>query len=203
MALFSKPGPQTPKIDYLLILLGANDAVVPLKTVHQFVPIEQYKKNLGAIINHPHIAVHKPTILLVTPPPVDEVKLTRIDTAEGHASATRTADRTAKYAETAREVAQENPQVVLVDLWQAVMAKAIEMTPGGHPSDGPLLGSLESGKQGGLDVLLPDGLHMGSIAYKVFWDQVVPHFGGERDPEDKSGYHLPEWRSLGPVNRSS
>lgn len=182
-----------------MILFGANDSVLDLPTTKQHVPLEQYKKNLTDIINHPNIVAHKPKILLITPPPVDQIKVTKLDTANGHSQAIRTQAISAGYSKMAQQVAQENPGVEAIDLWTAVMNKAIEMTPGDYQAGGPWLGSPESGKQGGLDTLLPDGLHMGGEAYKVFLSVLLPHIGQEwvgLDEFDRTGYVFPDWRAL-------
>lgn len=182
-----------------LILLGANDAVRPMPTTAQHVPLEEYKENLNKIVNFPAIQAHKPKILMVTPPPVDQIKIAGLDKSWGHEGPTRTSAITASYAEKAREVARENEGVILIDLWQAIMDKAIAMAPGDYQPGGPWLGSLECGKQGGLDTLLPDGLHMNGEAYKVFHDIVIPHVGqqwvGLAD-DDKRDYVFPDWREL-------
>lgn len=182
--------------------MGANDSVLPLPTTSQHVPIDQYKENLIKIITHPYIQAHQPKILLVTPPPVDEIKLSQLDVQGGHPEATRRVTVTAAYAEKAREVAREHPGVELIDLWQALMDKAISMAPGDYQPGGPWLGSPENGKQGGLDALLPDGLHMSGAAYSVFYETVLPHIGQEwaQLPEgDRTGYLFPDWRVLNPV----
>lgn len=181
-----------------IILLGANDAVLPLETTSQHVPIETYKENLGKIINDPRVRAHNPKILLVTPPPVDELKLKGLDIEQGHASAIRSSAVSTAYAEKAREVARENPGVVLIDLWQAIMGEAISMSPGDYQPGGPLLGSPENGKAGGLDKLLPDGLHMGGDGYRVFFDTIKAHIGQEIDPENRADYVLPDWRVVNP-----
>lgn len=163
--------------------------------------MDQYKRNLTAMVRHPHIAEHGPKMLLVTPPPVDEIKLGKLDTAAGFPSATRTSATTASYAETAREVARENAHVALVDLWEAIMDEAIAMAPGDYAARGPWLGSPESGKQGGLDTLLPDGLHLSGRAYRILYELVEPHIGAEwrgLPAEDRSGYLFPDWRLLNP-----
>jgi lysophospholipase L1-like esterase len=181
-------------------LLGANDAVVPLPTTTQHVPIDRYKENLIKIITHPIIRGHNPKILLVTPPPLDEIRTTELDLAWGHAESTRQSKISAEYSQKARDVAAEVPGVVLIDLWQAVMDKAISMTDS-FAVGGPLLGSPECGQQGGLKDLLPDGLHMSGDAYRVFYDIVAPHIGAEWDllPEgDCSGYLHPTWMQLRP-----
>ncbi|KAL7939047.1 SGNH hydrolase [Trichoderma chlorosporum] len=196
--IFAEPSASSPKIAYLLILLGANDAVLPLETTSQHVPLETYKENLNTIVNDARIRAHNPKILLVTPPPVDEIKLKGLDMAQGHAQAIRSSKVSASYAEKVREVARENPGVILVDLWQAIMGEAISMAPGDYHPGGPWLGSPESGKQGGLDVLLPDGLHMGGEGYKVFFDEIKAHIGQDIVPGDGVGYILPGWRVVNP-----
>ncbi|KAF7545709.1 hypothetical protein G7046_g9500 [Stylonectria norvegica] len=177
--IFPERTESSAKMDYLIILIGANDAVIPLPTTCQHVPIEQYKENLTNIVNHPRIRAHKPKILLVTPPPLDEIKTTKLDVAKGHSQSTRTSAISTAYSETARQVAQENPGIVSIDLWQAIMDKASSMAPGDYQAGGPVLGSPENGKQGGLDELLPDGLHMSGEAYKVFYETLLPHVGQE------------------------
>ncbi|UKZ88296.1 uncharacterized protein TrAFT101_004058 [Trichoderma asperellum] len=196
--IFAEPSASSPKIEYLMILLGANDAVIDGATTSQHVPIETYKENLHKIINHPRIRAHNPKILLVTPPPVDELKLQVVDVAYGHPSAVRSSAMSASYADKAREVARENPGVVLIDLWQAIMGEAISMSPEDYQPGGPWLGSPENGKQGGLDKLLPDGLHMGGLGYRVFFDEVKAHIGQDINPDDRTDYIVPDWRTVTP-----
>ncbi|KAK8932936.1 hypothetical protein H634G_07232 [Metarhizium anisopliae BRIP 53293] len=198
--IFPKPTETSPKIKYLVVLLGANDAAIPTSSQH--VPIDQYKENLTRIVTHPHIQAHNPKILLVTPPPVDEIKLTKLG-GNDHAPAARLSAVTASYAEKAREVASENPNVSSVDLWKAIMDKAISMAaPNDYIQGGHLLGSPENGKQGGLDSLLPDGIHMSGEAYRVFYDELKDLIGEEwanLAADDRSGYVFPDWRVLNPL----
>lgn len=219
--IFAEPSASSPKIEYLvsteylwrlydnlckltrwnyfqLVLLGANDAVKPGAATSQHVPIETYKENLTNIINYPHIRAHNPKILLVTPPPVDEIRLQEIDVAYGHPAAIRSSAISASYAEKAREVARENPGVVLIDLWQAIMGEAISMSPEDYQPGGPWLGSPENGKQGGLAKLLPDGLHMGGQGYRVFFDEIKAHIGQDIKPDDRTDYIIPDWRVVTP-----
>lgn len=174
--------------------------MLPREYTAQHVPLAKYKENLTSIINHPNIQAHKPKILLVTPPPLDEITTTRIDTLEkGLPGPTRTSATSASYSETAREVSRENPDVVLIDLWKGIMDKAIEMAPQDYQSGGPWLGSPENGKQGGLKTLLPDGLHMNGDAYRVLWDLIKPHIGAHwtGNPEhDRGEYVQPDWRDI-------
>lgn len=169
-----------------------------MPTTTQHVPIDKYRQFLQEIITHENIVAHKPKILLVTPPPLDEIRTTELDRAQGHASSQRQADVSAAYSEVAREVARANEGVVLIDLWKGIMERAIAMTPGFDPS-GPRLGTPKSGQRGGLEQLLPDGLHMSGEAYKILYDLVLPHIGPEWKnlPDgDRTGYVFKDWKSM-------
>ena len=176
------------------MLLGANDAAIPIPTNTQGIPIEQYKENLTKIITHDRIKAHSPKILLVTPPTLDEIRLTKLDLAEGHRECTRRAAVSAAYSEAARQVAAAVSGVTLIDLHKAVMEKAISLTAD-FDASGPPLGHPE-GKRGALETLIPDGLHMNGDAYKVFFDLVKPHIGPL--PTTKEGYVFPDWRQIHP-----
>lgn len=177
------------------ILFGANDACVPLPTNFQHVPIDKYKANLVRILTHPNIVAHKPKIFLVTPPPLDEIRVTALDLASGHPSAMRHTKNSAAYSAVVREVAAEQG-VTLIDLCKAIMDAAIAKTPDFDPTTG-VLGDPETGVRGYLEHLLPDGLHLSSEAYRIFYDLVRPHVGSEwagTDDALKVGFVLPEWR---------
>ncbi|KAI1433615.1 SGNH hydrolase [Xylaria sp. CBS 124048] len=190
--IFLPPSATNTRIEYLLVLLGANDACLPVETSSQGVPIDQYKENLIKIITHEHIKAHNPKILLVTPPPLDEFQSLRTDLANGHKEAVRKAAVSARYSETARQVAAEVPGVILIDLQKELMQKAVDMTPDFDPS-GPQLG-YPGGKRGALEHLLPDGLHMNGEAYKVLFDIVAPHIELPIDTV------YPDWRIMNPGN---
>lgn len=173
-------------------MLGANDAVIPGPTTSQHVPIVQYKENLVKIISHPHVQAHKAKIFLVTPPPLDEIKTMHLDKDAG-SPPTRRAAVSAAYSEKVREVAREHPGVVLIDIWKAIMDKAIEMTPDDYQQGGPWLGTVENGKQGGLADLLPDGLHMSGDGYRVFWKAIKDCIQVPEKPV------FPDWSELNPL----
>ncbi|KAI1326395.1 SGNH hydrolase [Xylariaceae sp. FL0255] len=190
--IFLSPAPTNPQIEYLLILLGANDACLPVPTNKQGVPLDQYKDNLIKIITHDSIKAHKDAkILLVTPPPLDEHESFKRDLENGHKEAVRKASVSAQYSETVRQVASEIPGVILVDLHKALMDKAISMTPDYDPN-GPPLGYPE-GQRGGLKDLLTDGLHMSGAAYRVFFDIVQPRIHANKDAPV-----FPGWREMNP-----
>ncbi|KAK1691201.1 GDSL-like Lipase/Acylhydrolase [Colletotrichum godetiae] len=198
--MFPPPSPSGPQLKYLLVLLGANDAIQPMHTTTQHVPLEDYKQNLVKIVTHPNITAHNPKILLVTPPPIDEIRITKLDLAWGHSKPIRTAKISAGYTQAARDVAAEVPGVVSIDLWQALMDHAVAKTPD-FKAGGPLLGTPELGEQGGLADLLPDGLHLSGEAYRVFYETVLPHIGQEYmglPEDDRTDYVFPDWRDLNP-----
>ena len=167
--------------------------MIDLSTTSQHIPIDTYKENLAKIVNHPNIRGQNATICLLPPPPIDEIKIARVDKEWGHPEPSRRAAVSAAYSEKVREVARENPHVQLVDIWQAIMDAAIAKTPGDYQPGGPWLGTLENGKQGGLDELLTDGVHLSGEAYEVFFETIQPHIAL---PQKKL---FPEWNELNPM----
>jgi len=161
---------------------------------NQHVELDEYKANLIKIVTHPHIKSHNATILLITPPPLDEIRITEVDLEAGKPHAARQAKISASYAEAAREVAREVPGIVLVDLWKAMMDVAVSKTPSFDASAGVLLGDPAGGQRGYLEHLLPDGLHMNGEAYKIFFDAVLPHIKPEHPNLTTDGYVFPAWR---------
>ncbi|KAK8026540.1 hypothetical protein PG991_003596 [Apiospora marii] len=199
--IFPPRSEATPRIEYLLVLLGANDAALELDTASQHVDEEDYRSNLKTIITHPNITAHSPKILLVTPPPLDEI-MAEMQDKEKHGQAVRQAAVSAKYSDIARQVAADVPGTVLIDLQKAIMEAAIAATPDlddkGLSKAGLPLGYPGS-VRGGLEQMLPDGLHMSGQAYRVFFDAVKEHIGPF--PEDnETGFVLPGWRKTNPVN---
>ncbi|KAF1731997.1 hypothetical protein CRV24_008190 [Beauveria bassiana] len=165
------------------------------------VPLEKYGENLSNIIEHPRIRAHNPKILLVTPPPLDEIKTTEDDKAEGFPCSIRRAATSAQYSQKARDVAAKYDNVTLIDLYQVLMDKAIDMVPGDFEKGGPLPGTLDNGKRAGLKELLPDGLHLGGTAYREFYKILWPHIGHEwlhLAEGDRTGYVFPDWRTFEP-----
>ncbi|KAI1335754.1 SGNH hydrolase-type esterase domain-containing protein [Xylariaceae sp. FL0016] len=191
--VFLPPSPSTPRIEYLIVLLGANDACLPIPTSTQGVSLEQYKENLTRIITHDLIQAHKPKILLVTPPPLDEITSFRLDLANGnHKEPCRKAAVSAQYSQTVRDIAKEVPGIVLIDLQKTLMDYAIKKTPD-FDAKGPLLGYPESegGQSGAFEQLLPDGLHMSGEAYEVLFNIIQPHI-------ESATLNFPDWRVMNP-----
>ncbi|KAK7730850.1 hypothetical protein SLS53_008928 [Cytospora paraplurivora] len=190
--LFPKPDAAGPKLKYLLVLLGANDAAIPMEVDNQGLPLEQYKANLRKIITHTNITAHAPKVLVVTPPPLDEIRTTELDTPK-YGRSVRQQGRSAAYSQAARDVAAEVPGTVLIDLQKALTDYAIANTPGWDASQPPL-GSVEGGRRGYLEKLLPDGLHLSGEAYKVLWGLVEREIEPQFPNQDTVGYVYPEWR---------
>jgi lysophospholipase L1-like esterase len=191
--IFPASPPSGATIKYFIVLLGANDAALQTVVEDQHVDLKDYAANLKQIITHPHITSHRPKVLLVTPPPLDEIRVKVLDMEKGFQSAKRQAKISAEYAEAARTVAGEVHGVVLIDLWAALMDAALSKTPGFDASSG-MLGDPATGERGYLEHLLPDGLHLSGEAYQIFFDAVAPHIEPRAPNLSLDGYIFPEWR---------
>ncbi|KAJ1335133.1 isoamyl acetate esterase [Microdochium nivale] len=186
----------SPRIEYLAILLGANDAArLDHPSNRQGITLQEYKSNLVNIINHEHIKAHDPRILLVTPPPLDEIGLKLTDHTNGNGEVTRYARLSAKFSQTVRDIASEaqsqGRNIRLLDLHNDIMSEALRLTPT-QPGTPPL--GYPGGERGALQTLLPDGLHMNIDAYKMLYRLIVG--GMEPWPEYPQGYVYPDWWTL-------
>ncbi|RFU29176.1 hypothetical protein B7463_g7175, partial [Scytalidium lignicola] len=182
------PPPSCAKVEYLLILFGANDAALP-DTTGQHVPLQTYAKNIRSLLTHPSVTAHNPIILLVTPPPVDETRLEAEDLKKGHPRLTRQLKVTEKYANVIRQIAAEFPdKVFLIDLWSSLMDEASKLTLSSKEAGAGVLP--EKRTNIGLESLLEDGLHLTGAGYKVFFDTVVPFIGGAWKRESQE---VPSW----------
>jgi len=132
------------------VFFGANDACLPGSSTDQHVPLDQFKKNLKAIVNHSSVIAQKPRMILITPPPVNEYRLEESDLVKGLTDPRRTAEHTKKYADATREIGAELG-VVVFDIWSLFMAKA------GWNAGEPLVGSKKVPRSEILDKLLVDG----------------------------------------------
>jgi lysophospholipase L1-like esterase len=117
------PTPEQARIRFLTIFFGANDAATPDAGNKQHVPLGEYKQNLENIITHPLIAAHKPRIILIAPPPINEHLHWVNDQERGYSQLSRVAATTRRYADGASEVG-EKLGVPVVNLWKAFMTKA-------------------------------------------------------------------------------
>ncbi|ATY64775.1 GDSL Lipase Acylhydrolase family [Cordyceps militaris] len=170
------------------ILFGSNDACLPDAANGQHVPLDQYKKNLVQLVTHPALEAHKPRLLLVTPPPIEERRLDHRVKSQGYLKLNRSNVVTKQYADAAREVAKEM-KVGCVDLWTAFMSKA-----GWKPGD-PLYGSQDLPENDVIRALIHDGLHFTPEAYEIFYEEVIKVISTTWPDEmpEKLPYIIPAW----------
>lgn len=190
------PSPFTPRIAYLVVLLGANDAALPAAVDNQHVDLAAYAANLEAILTHPHVQAHQPgTILVVTPPPLDGIRLNQVERAGASQPVTtsRAARVSAQYAEAARRAAQAVPNATVVDLHKVLMDLATARTAGFDPAGGVMLGDEAGGQRGYLANLLTDGLHLSGEGYRVFFQELRKHIDGPAG-ETTEDWVYPAWR---------
>ena len=99
-----------------IVCFGANDSCLPNDPTGHHVPVDVYRDNLRAIVNHPAVQAHKPQILLVTPPPIDEYQQSAVDQAKGFTQLRRTVGNTEKYVKACRDVGSEL-NLPVADIW--------------------------------------------------------------------------------------
>jgi hypothetical protein len=137
-----------------MIFFGANDSVLPGN--YQYVPLDQYRRNLELLYRHPSVRAHNPTIILVTPPPVNEYQFSILEAPVSGSSFTRTAENTKIYADACRQVGEKD-NLPIVDLWRAFMNKA------GWRGENPLPGSRSTANNEILESLLVDGIYPNAL----------------------------------------
>lgn len=130
------------------MFFGANDAV--LAPYGQHVPLDQYKENLKAILEHPLTKAQNSKIIVITPAPINEYQLQFLDASKGFSTPSRTANNTKIYAEACRDVAR-SLGLPVADLWTSFMNYA-----GWKPGQ-PLVGSRDAPANERLSTLLSDG----------------------------------------------
>lgn len=189
----------TNRICFKLILFGANDACLSGSPTGQHVSLETYKKNTEVLLDRWSSVAQNPKILLVTPPPINETQLKEEDQKRGYSSLTREQENTARYAAAIREIAAEwkDRNVVLVDLWKALIKKAVQLSED-STIDIETIGTIRAGDDKAMRTLLTDGLHLSSEAYKVFLDEVIPLVGAEwkDEPFDSPSWVFPHVREF-------
>jgi|TARA_B110000977_G_C11082546_1_gene493398 lysophospholipase L1-like esterase len=118
-----EPGlfPDKKDVAVVVLLLGANDAVLRTGRKHKYgVTVETYEANLRWILQRYD---GKSTIkILCTPPPIDQEERLRITTEVRGMPADlldRSSDRLAKFADAARGVARDTKGVTMADLHEA------------------------------------------------------------------------------------
>lgn len=112
--------------------------------------MDKYCQFLKDIARHPSVEAHRPRILLITPPPINEHQIVVANIAKGVNSLNRLAGTTKKYAEACKQTAEELG-VPAVDVWTAFMTAA------GWKEGDPLLGSSDVERSLELEKLLLDG----------------------------------------------
>ena len=123
---------------------------MPGSATGQHVPLDEYKKNLKAILEHSSVVAQKPRLILLTPPPVNEYQLDEANLVSEIKDPVRSAEHTKKYADACRQVGAE-VGVVVLDVWSVFMAKA------GWKEGEPLVGSKKVARNEVLEKLLNDG----------------------------------------------
>ncbi|KAL1918713.1 uncharacterized protein VTP21DRAFT_2735 [Calcarisporiella thermophila] len=129
------------------IFFGANDAAVPPS--HQHVPLERYKANLRHMVN---IVLPYAKVILVTPPPVEEILWKRRCISNNKKECDRFYSITQKYAQECILVARELG-VPAVDIFDILSKRA-------------------NNHVDGLGAFLWDGLHLSSLGNDVVYEAV-------------------------------
>jgi lysophospholipase L1-like esterase len=193
-----------------VVFFGANDASLPEAPNKQHIPLDEFSANVEKIITHPQVVAHKPRIILVAPPPINEHLWWPRDESSGYSSVTRVASATKDYADAACALGAKL-NVPVVNLWSAFMRKAGFETnawkvgdplPGslGVPQNGALMELMYDGKQGlfqcaavGADSFT--GLHFNPAGYEILFQELMKLIA-ERWPDqtpDELDMVLPRW----------
>ncbi|KAF2465811.1 SGNH hydrolase [Lindgomyces ingoldianus] len=190
------PSPEEVRIRFLMIFFGANDASSPKTENNQHIPLEDYKENLQKIITHPLVLAHKPRILLVAPPPINEHLQFISDKAKGYSRVSRVAATTKSYADAACEVGKKL-NVPVVDLWRAFMSRAHWNAATWNTGD-PLPGSLDIVQNDVLAGLMYDGLHFSAAGYDVLFEETMKVIAAEWPDQlpEKLPTVLPGWNDV-------
>lgn len=116
----------------------------------QSIPIDDYKKNLTAIIQHPATRAQNPRIILITPGPINQYQLEHFDASKNLRHPSRTASLAKLYAEATKDLG-ESLDVPVIDLWSVFMAST------DWKEGQPLPGSRDLPNDERLERLLSDG----------------------------------------------
>ncbi|XP_073054016.1 GDSL esterase/lipase At5g45920-like [Primulina eburnea] len=102
----------------VLVFFGANDACIPDRSsAFQYVPLEEYKQNLHAIVAFLKKQWPSSCVLLITPPPIDEAaRLLHPLSDNSSGLPERTNEAAGNYSKACLAVASECG-VAAVDLW--------------------------------------------------------------------------------------
>jgi hypothetical protein len=118
------------------VFFGANDACLPEAPSKQGVSLPNFVANLRAVLTHPLILAHRPKIVVITTPPVDEHQLSIDDLLDGSGTTrSRCVEATLAYAKAARVLvgqlnderelkSGEKNSIIIADLWATMMKRA-------------------------------------------------------------------------------
>lgn len=99
----------------MVVFFGANDATAPDYFMH--VPLEEYGANLRSIVRRSQDAMPGVTVVIVTPPPIDEHTLSQFEWYAG-----RNLQMASAYAEEAARAA-EATGALLLDLNSLMLSR--------------------------------------------------------------------------------
>ncbi|KAF9920753.1 hypothetical protein FBU30_009307 [Linnemannia zychae] len=195
--------PSDPKIQFITLFFGANDACLPHSVQH--VPLDRYAENLRTLLDMVHNS-SSPTyspytkIIVICPPPVEEIawkaECDRFGTVMDHDS-----NLTKKYAETclrvATEYAAESASRTGVDS-AANTANGVRL----HEIDvidtwSIMMDLVESGERN-LSDFLRDGVHLAAEGNNIIFQEIM-NIIRTKYPEwnpDKMPMNGPWWRKL-------
>ncbi|KAG4025361.1 hypothetical protein MFRU_060g00370 [Monilinia fructicola] len=162
------PTPEQARVRFLLIFLGAND-LSRGPFMNQYVPLHQFTENLKKIISHPLVKAHNPSIILVTPAPVDEATCKDTNVEWGVSDEPRRVKDTRDYRNAVKKIG-EDEKLAVVDIWSKFMSSC-----GWNEGDDvtKMPGLEENGKDERLRKLLYDGLHFSGEGYKILFEEVT------------------------------
>jgi len=117
----------------MLVFFGANDAAAP--DYHMHVPVDEYGDNLRSIVRRSKETMPGITVVLVSPPPIDEEKLMQFDWYAG-----RSTELAGAYAEEAARAARDEGAIFL-DIhtlmvnkpdWKPFLSDGLHLSPIGQ-----------------------------------------------------------------------
>jgi isoamyl acetate esterase len=122
--------PHEGKLLFCTVFFGANDATIPGS--NQYVPIDEYGQNIEKIIGSirhtvnggicsPNAVHDLPIIVLITPPPIDEVawaNFRNIDVSD------RTNERARQYGLKLKDIANNYPNCEVLDTWELLQGES-------------------------------------------------------------------------------
>jgi len=160
------------------LFFGANDAALPDRTSsQQHVPLEEYKRNLHAMVSHLK-SLHIHHIILITPPPVSEPhRFIHVEKTYGVKleKPERTNTTAGQYADAVITVGEDLGLPVL-DLWRSFQEE-----------------------RNWQERLLCDGLHLtaeGNTLVGVLLKELIGSSFKDELAFDSLPWDLPEWRDL-------